>query len=60
MFPRGKRVTALETARRRREIVFVGHMKPISGFREYITIYDNDNAGKVGIKKLAERLFIEA
>ena len=34
-------------------------MKPISGFREYITIYDNDNAGKVGIKKLAERLFIE-
>jgi len=32
---------------------------PIVGFAEYMNIFDNDNAGKVGVKKLAERLFIE-
>ena len=34
-------------------------MKSISGFREYITIYDNDSAGYDGAEKLAEGLGVE-
>ena len=34
-------------------------LSQISGFAEYIIIYDNDSAGKKGAEKLAERLGVE-